>query len=187
MTGALAVLAGLAGSVARRSTTSIGLLVVDVAVGRGVGCELLRLVDGCCVLYLRLPTGTMKVAAPTACASAPRSITVIDLCIAVTGARLDTVRVVLDKVVDIVVEICISLPVVAPVAVLLIRVYMHRAATLRVRSEEKSSARRRVDGDSTLIRLVETVRRGVRPLLGTLQCKLGAVRLGLLLVALQGI
>ena len=78
---------------------------------------------------------------------------------------------------DIVVEICISLPVVAPVAVLLIRVYMHRAATLRVRSEEKSSARRRVDGDSTLIRLVETVRRGVRPLLGTLRYKLGATGL----------
>jgi hypothetical protein len=34
---------------------------------------------------------------------------------------------------------------------------------------------------------VETVRRGVHPLFGTLRCKLGAVRLELLLVALQDI
>jgi hypothetical protein len=64
----------------------------------------------------------MGVAAHTACASAPRSITVLDLCVAVTGARLNTVRVILDKVVDIIVEISVCLPVVAPVAILLIQV-----------------------------------------------------------------
>jgi hypothetical protein len=72
------------------------------------------------VLDLRLPTGAVRVAAPAACASAPRSVAVFDLCIAVTGARINTVRVVQDQVVDIIVEIRVSFPVVAPVALLLI-------------------------------------------------------------------
>ena len=118
----LAVLARLAGSVVRRSTTSIGRLVVDVADSRDVGCELLRLAYGCCMLNLCLPTGAVNVAAPAACASAPGSVAVFNLCVAVPGARLNTVRVVFDKVVDIVVEIRVCLPVVTPVAVLLIQV-----------------------------------------------------------------
>ena len=61
--------------------------------------------------------------APAACASAPRSVAVFNLCITVTGAGLDnTVRVVHDQVVDIVVEIRVSLPVVATVAILLVQV-----------------------------------------------------------------
>ncbi len=72
------------------------------------------------MLDLRLPTGAVRVAAPAACASAPRSVAVFDLCIAVTGARINTVRVVQDQVVDIIVEIRVSFPVVAPVALLLI-------------------------------------------------------------------
>ena len=68
-----------------------------------------------------LRAGAVRVAAPAACASAPRSVAVFDLCIAVTGARLNTVRVVHDQVVDIIVEIRgVSFPVVAPVALLLI-------------------------------------------------------------------
>ena len=119
----LAVLARLASSVARRSTTSIGRLVVDVAFGRGgVGCELLRLAYGFCFLDLCLPTGAVNVAAPAACASAPGSVAVFNLCVAVPGARLNTVRVVFDKVVDIVVEIRVCLPVVTPVVGLLIQV-----------------------------------------------------------------
>ena len=55
-----------------------------------------------CVLDLRLPAGAVGVAAPAACTSAPGSVAVFNLCIAVTGTRLDTVRVVLDKVVDII-------------------------------------------------------------------------------------
>jgi hypothetical protein len=47
---------------------------------------------------------------------------VFNLCVAVTSAGLDTVRVVHDQVVDIVVEIRVSLPVVAPIAVLLVQV-----------------------------------------------------------------
>jgi hypothetical protein len=39
--------------------------------------------------------------------------------------------------------------------------------------------------DSVLVRRVEIVRRGLHPLSGTLRYKLGAVRLELLLVALQ--
>ena len=74
------------------------------------------------MLDLRLPVEAVGVTAPAACSSAPRSIAVFDLCIAVTGARLYTVRVVFDQVVDIVVEISVSLPVVASVAVLLIQV-----------------------------------------------------------------
>jgi len=62
------------------------------------------------------------VAAPAACTSAPGSVAVFNLCIAVTGTGLDTVRVVHDQVVDIVVEICVSLPVVATVAILLVQV-----------------------------------------------------------------
>ena len=74
------------------------------------------------MLNLRLPTGAVRIAAPAACASAPRSVAVFDLCIAFAGARLDTVRVVLDKVVNIIVEIRVGLPVATPVAVLLIQV-----------------------------------------------------------------
>ncbi len=77
---------------------------------------------GCCVLDLRLLTGTVRVTASAACAGAPRSVAVFNLCIAVTGAELDTVRVVHDQVVDIVVEIRVSLSVVATVAVLLVQV-----------------------------------------------------------------
>jgi hypothetical protein len=73
------------------------------------------------MLDLRLPTGAVRVSAPAACASAPRSVAVFDLGVAVAGAGLDTVRVVHDQVMDIVVEIRLSLPVVAPVAVLLIK------------------------------------------------------------------
>ena len=77
---------------------------------------------GCCLLNLRLPAGAVRVAAPAACASAPRSVAVFDLCIAVMGTGLDTVRVVLDKVVDIIAEIRVGFSVVTPVAVLLIQV-----------------------------------------------------------------
>ena len=69
-----------------------------------------------------MSAGAVRVTAPAARASTPRSVAVFDLCVAVTGAKLDTVRVVHDQVVDIVVEIRVSLPVVAPVAVLLIQV-----------------------------------------------------------------
>jgi hypothetical protein len=58
---------------------------------------------------------------------------------------------------------------------------------LRVRPGEWSSTRCRVDDDSALVRRVGTVRRVVRPLFGTLRFKSGAVRLELLLVALQDI
>ena len=71
---------------------------------------------------LCLPAGAVRVAAPAACASAPRSVTVFNLCVAVAGAGLDAVRVIHDQVVDVVVEIRVSLPVMAPVAVLLIQV-----------------------------------------------------------------
>ena len=74
------------------------------------------------MLDLRLPTGAVGVTAPAACTSAPRSVAVFDLCITVTGAGLNTVRVVHDQVVDIIVEICVSLPVVAAVAVLLVQI-----------------------------------------------------------------
>ena len=57
--------------------------------------------------------------APAACVNTPRSVVVLDLCITVAGTGLHTVRVVLDKVVDVVIEIRESLPVVTTVAVLL--------------------------------------------------------------------
>jgi hypothetical protein len=71
---------------------------------------------------MRLPAGAVRVAAPAACASAPRFVAVFNLYVAVAGARLDTVRVVSDQVVDIIVEIRVSLPVVTPVAVVLIKI-----------------------------------------------------------------
>jgi hypothetical protein len=77
-----------------------------------LGVRLLRVVSA----------GAVGITASAACASAPRSVAVSDLCIAVAGARLDTVRVVLDQVMDIIVEICVGLPVVTPVAVLLIQI-----------------------------------------------------------------
>ena len=70
------------------------------------------------MLDMCLPTGAVRIVAPAACACAPRSVAVFDLCIAVTGARLNTDRVVLYKVVDIIVEIHVGLPVVTPVAAL---------------------------------------------------------------------
>ena len=57
------------------------------------------------MLDLRLPAEAVGIAAPAACTSAPGSVAVFNLCIAVTSTRLDTVRVVFDKVVDIIVEI----------------------------------------------------------------------------------
>ena len=68
---------------------------------------------------LRLPSEAVRIAAPAACSSAPRSVAVFSL---YRGARLDTVRVILDKFVDVIVEIRVGLPVVTPVAVLLIQV-----------------------------------------------------------------
>ena len=69
-----------------------------------------------------MPAGAVGVAAPAACTIAPGSVAVFNLCIALTGTGLDTVRVVLDKVVDIIVEVRVRLPVVATVAVLLVQV-----------------------------------------------------------------
>ena len=135
------------------------------------------------MLDLRLPTGAVRIAAPAACANAPRSVAVIDLCIAVTDTGLDTVRVVLDKVVDIIVEIRVGLPVVTPVAVLLIQVLVCRDA---MSSLSTRIVCRVVDG-LALVRHGETMRRGVRPLLGTLRYKPGAARLARLLLALRGI
>ena len=74
------------------------------------------------MLDLCLPVGAVRVTAPAACSSTPGSIAVFDLCVAVTGTRLYTVRVIFDKVVDIVLEIRVGLPVVTPVAVLLVQV-----------------------------------------------------------------
>ena len=58
---------------------------------------------------------------------------------------------------------------------------------LRVRLEEWSSVRCRVGDGSALVLRVGTVRLGVRPLLGKLRCMLVAVRLVLLMLALQDI
>ena len=66
-----------------------------------------------------LHVGSVRISAPAACASAPRSVAVFDLCIAVMGTGLDTVRVVLD---NIIAEIRVGFSVVTPVAVLLIQV-----------------------------------------------------------------
>ena len=54
-----------------------------------------------------LVCGSCENFAPAACASAPRSVAVLDLCIAVKGARLDTVRVLLDKVAVLLVQILV--------------------------------------------------------------------------------
>ena len=120
------------------------------------------------MLDLRLSSArVVRINAPAARASTSRSI-------AVTGAGLDTVRVVHDQVVDIVVEIRVSLPGYSTADT---GSCMHRAVMLRVRPGEWSSTRCRVDDDSKLVRRVETVHRGVRPL------KLGAVRVEMLMVA----
>ena len=76
------------------------------------------------MLDLCLPTGAVGVTASAACAGAPRSVAVFNLCITVTGAGLDTVRVVHDQVVDIVIEIRVGLPVVATVAILLVQILL---------------------------------------------------------------
>ncbi len=67
------------------------------------------------MLDLRLSAGAVGFTAPAARASAPISVAVFNLCVAVTGAGLDTVRVVHN-------QIRVSLSVMAPVAVLLIQV-----------------------------------------------------------------
>ena len=64
---------------------------------------------------------------------------------------------------------------------------MHRAVMLRVRPVEWFPTHCRVVDDSMLARRVETVRRGVLPLLDTLRCKLGAVRVEMLMVSWQDI
>ena len=74
------------------------------------------------MLDLRLSVGAVRVTAPAACSGTPGSVAVFDFCIAVTGTRLYTVRVIFDQVVDIVIEIRVGYPVVTPVAVLLVQV-----------------------------------------------------------------
>jgi hypothetical protein len=61
---------------------------------------------------------------------------------------------------------------------------MHLVAMSKVRPVEWSLVRCRVVDGLALVRRVETVRCGVRPLFSTLRCKLGAVRLAQLLLAL---
>jgi hypothetical protein len=73
---------------------------------------------------LRLSTGAVRIASPATCASTPRSVVVFDLCITVAGIRLHTVRVVLDKIVDIILEIRVVLPVVTSVTVLLVQILL---------------------------------------------------------------
>ncbi len=75
-----------------------------------------------CLLDLRLSTGAVRIAALAACASAPRSAAVFNLCITVAGTGLHTIRVVLDKIVDVMIEIRESLPGVTAVAVLLVQI-----------------------------------------------------------------
>ena len=77
------------------------------------------------MLDLCLTVGAVRVTAPAACSSAPGFVAVFDLCIAVTGTRLNAVRVIFDQVMDIVIEIRVCLPVVAPVAVLLVQVLIN--------------------------------------------------------------
>ena len=75
------------------------------------------------MLDLRLSAGSVGVtSSPAARASAPGPVAVFNLCVAVTGAGLNTVRVVYNQVVDVVVEVRVGLPVVAPVALLLVQV-----------------------------------------------------------------
>ena len=90
------------------------------------------------MLDLRLSAGAVGVTAPAACASAPRSVAVFNLCIAVTDARLNTVRVVYDLVVDIVVEIdpCKSSRCGSGCSTVDTGSCMHRAAMFRVRPRE---------------------------------------------------
>ena len=83
---------------------------------------LVEVLDASCCAWRTDPVGAVRVTAPAAYSSTPGSVAVFDLCIAVTGARLHTVRVVFDQVVDIVIEIRVCLPVMAPVAVLLVQV-----------------------------------------------------------------
>ena len=93
------------------------LLLVEV-----LAASCCALADGCCLLDLRLSTGAVRIAALAACASAPRSAAVFNLCITVAGTGLHTIRVVLDKIVDVIIEIRESLPVVTAVAVLLVQI-----------------------------------------------------------------
>ena len=97
------------------------------------------------MLDLRLPMGAVRVTAPAAFSSAPGSVAVFDLCVAVTGTRLNTVRVIFDQVVDIVPYTssrygsgCITVGTDS---------YMHRVAMSRVRLEGWSSVRCRVGDD----------------------------------------
>ena len=71
-----------------------------------------------------MPVGAVRVTAPAVCSGTPGSVAVFDLCIAVTGTGLYAVRVIFDKVVDVVIEIRVGLPVVATVAVLLLQVFI---------------------------------------------------------------
>ena len=142
------------------------------------------------MLDLRLPAGAVKVAAPAACASATGSVAVFDLCIAVTSARLDTVRVEHDKVVDIIVEIRISLPVVTPVEVVLL-IQLVCTESRCGECVQKNGLQLAVEW--AIIQRWSAVWKlcvaefFVRCMFGTLRCKPGAVRLELLLGALQDI
>jgi hypothetical protein len=74
MTDTLRILARLARRIARRSTTSVGLLVIDVMLLLAEVLTASWADDGCFLLDLRFSTGAVRIAAPAARASTPRSV-----------------------------------------------------------------------------------------------------------------
>ena len=95
-------------------------MVADVGVGCSVGRDLLLGKVVRCSCDLLIPPGAMRVAASAALLGAPRTITLVHIAV-LDRTGLDTVSVILNEVMDIVVQVLVSLPGAAAVAVLLVQ------------------------------------------------------------------
>ena len=96
------------------------LLVSDVCVGCSVGCDLLLGEVVRCSCDLLVPPGAMRVAASAALLRAPRTIAVVHITVP-SRTRLDSISVILDEVMDVIVQVLVSLPGATSIAVLLIQ------------------------------------------------------------------
>jgi hypothetical protein len=95
-------------------------LITYVSIGCGVGRDLLLGKVVRCSCDMLVPPGAMRVAASAALLGAPRTIAFVHFTI-LDRTGLDPIAVILNEVMDVVVQVLVSLPGAAAVAVLLVQ------------------------------------------------------------------
>ncbi len=103
-----------------RRTCLVLLLVTYVSIGCGVGRDLLLGKVVRCIRDLLVPAEAVRVAASAALLGAPRTIALVHITV-LNRTGLDPITVILNEVMDVVVQVLVSLPGAAAVAVLLVQ------------------------------------------------------------------